>query len=344
MNMTMNMENPKKISFLSWDEFNQIKFPEQKWLIKDLIPFGGIVVIAAPPAEKKSWLALEMARCIASGVNFLAEAKFETKQANVLYIDQETPRAEIWKRSKQLGIGCNSWLVSQDELSLNNPAVIDELYDFIQEKNIGVIFIDTFRSVSGGIHEEKAEEIRGFFQRFKKWKDNSRTVVVLDHCRKPKLFESSAVPKKEQLLGSQDKVAAIEILLMIKSDHLSEEIFIHQLKSKVSFEIKPFRILIRDEGEDNNKKTILTYGGEIEPEKLKVDEAKGLILDYLSEQTDKKSTLEIINILSGSVGKNSVEDALKAMRESGEVKFDRVGSKFMYWLEKNDPQSSFLPP
>jgi len=37
----------------------------------------------------------------------------------------------------------------------------------------------------GGLQEDKAEEVRKLMARFKKWNDEGRTIIFLDHFRKP---------------------------------------------------------------------------------------------------------------------------------------------------------------
>lgn len=180
----------------------KIKLPEISWRIQNLIPISGLVILAAISGEKKTWVALEMARCIALGENFLGQSKFKTQAGNVLYIDMEMPKTEMIRRGKQLGLseGENKlFILNHDDLSLYGYGDdVDEnkkwFVNFIVENNISVVFIDTFRAVAGGLKEEKAEEIRKFFNFFKPLKHLGVTAVFLDHLRKPTRWEK--VPKK----------------------------------------------------------------------------------------------------------------------------------------------------
>lgn len=329
---------------LPWHEFDQIAFPETKWWITDLIPASSLVLIAAPSGEKKSWVALEMARCIVLGIPFAGQ--FETRKANVLYIEQESPQYLVQKRGKQLGINEISggiYLLSQDTLSLNDPRTLDKLFRFVQEHDIKIVFIDTFRSVVGGIKEEKAEEVRAFFTRFKAWKDRGVSVVILDHCRKPQKFESAQRPKKEQILGSQDKVAAVEVVYMLHSELRSEEILFYPVKSKVSREAAPFKLLLTFEMWNGLEVAAMSHGGAIDEKKLKSEEAKHLIAAYLREAGEKKTSKDIQEALQNDAGKTAIEDALREMRRDGSISHEKQGNAYLYWIPKEEEPTATLP-
>ena len=326
------------LRILQWKEFDQVKFPEAKWLIKDLIPTGTVTIIAAPSGEKKTWIGMEMSRCIALGIPFLNH--FETKKGRVLYIEQETSQRLVQDRGRKLGINLvdeGIFLLSQDSLNLNEDRSIQLLHEYIEKNHIEFVVIDTLRSVAGGIKEEKAEEVRMFFNRLKPWKDRGISYLVLDHCRKPARFESTQVPKKEQLLGSQDKTASVEVLHMIRSEEKSNEIMFYPKKSKVAREIAPFKILMSDETTEHGEYVRLTYGGEIEEKKLKADEAEGMIKSYLLESDEHRTSKEIQEALEGEAGKTAIEDALKKMREDKEniVHHEKVGQAYKYWIPKD---------
>lgn len=203
---TENTARAAPLNILSWKAFDEIAFPEAKWLIKDLLPAGGSALLAAPSGEKKSWIALDMALCIALGVPFAGQ--FETQQAKVLYIEQETPRREIQRRGRILGfdgVSNDIFLLAGTGDPLNDDDAAKAVFSFVEEHDIRVVFIDTLRSVAGGMREEKAEEVRRFFERFRPWKEKGVSVVILDHCRKPMPFEGSGHPKRNRYLAAKTK-------------------------------------------------------------------------------------------------------------------------------------------
>ncbi len=325
--------NTRTFSLMAWKDFDALQFPENPWRIDKLIPEYGITLLAAPSGGKKSWVALEMSRCIASGLPFLDT--FNTKQGNVLYIEQETPQAEIQRRGRQLCLNkldC-MWTVSSKDapLNLNDDSAIKQLIGHVESKSISIVFIDTLRSVAGGLKEEKAEEIRAFFNRFKPLAERGVAVVVLDHTRKPRPFESKTKPALDQILGSQDKVASATNVLML--GHMQEKgsLTLHQMKLKSGKEEKPFVIKMRDEDIDTiNQKTYLEHGGELDEDQLKIEEARGVIKEYLESEGVEKTAKEIREALSDNIGKSNVEKALKYMREHKEVNWRKDGKAYYY--------------
>src|SRR3989344_7551228 len=106
---------PKILAPSGWDVLDsdmllKLKIPEQDFLVKSLIPEGGITMLSGNPGCGKSWLMLEIAKCVGcgdplfTGENITPESinRFKTKEAKVLYIDEESHLSEIKRRWKML--------------------------------------------------------------------------------------------------------------------------------------------------------------------------------------------------------------------------------------------------
>lgn len=299
-----------------WIELNAKEFPEQQWRIKNLIPKQGSVILSSISGEKKTWVALEMARCISMGEDFLGNPDFKTEGCSVLYVNCENPESEMQRRGRQLGFpeqGPNDlYILNMDDLNLNDEEWAEWfIRDRIVRYGVQVVVLDTFRAVSGGLKEEKAEEIRQFFKRFGALKNQGVCLVWLDHFRKPSNFDGK-VPKKEHLLGSQDKTASTEILLMLRSESGTNEISVYQRKNRLAKEQDPFHITMTDEYVEGIKRTFLKYAGELEDQENKKEMAKELIIGIL-ESSDGKLTKELIEMTRKEVGAKNVRAALKEL-------------------------------
>ncbi|MEI6280948.1 MAG: AAA family ATPase [bacterium] len=326
-----------KMEIISWEEFSKKEFTEVPWRIKDLIPKEGFVILSAISGEKKTWVALEMANNISEGSNFLGTEMFKTEQGKVLYVDQENPERDLARRGKQLGIKGkeNFFLYRPDSLNLNDENVAKKFLELIVNNNFNVVFIDTLRAVAGGLKEDKAEDVRMFFNRFKILKDKGVVIIFLDHLRKPQNFEGK-IPKKEQLLGSQDKTASVEILLQLSSKSGTDEIRVYQAKNRLDREISPFKIMMKDIiAEDGTKTTSLIYDGEIDEENTKKDEAKIYILELLHEGS--QTTKEITKVLSTKkIGGRNTRDALKELMAEGKIDMGKKGKENLYFLVSSE--------
>jgi hypothetical protein len=344
-------------SIYSWKEFGAHEFPwANQWRVKGLIPISARCVIAAPSGEGKSWCAMAMAKSVAAGVPYLGNPAFETTQCKVLYIENETAKSDFQRRGKRLGfheVENNLFAPLDDWPPLNNKKTAEALFDFVKKQNIELVIIDTFRSVSGGIKENEADEVRGIFDNFKPFMESGITVVFTDHCRKPHPNEGGLIPKKEQLLGSQDKFAAVEAVIMLRmkpgtktESGSTATINVYPMKNKGGPEARPFQIdIIHTDEPDGGGTTTLTYAAEIEDRILQAEVTEDAINDYLAGQTEKQTTTEIIEALKGRAGKTAIETKLRELREAKKVGFEKVGQKYLYWpLDEDEANGDDLPP
>lgn len=320
-------------NMVEWKQLNSKIFPENRWRIKNLVPYEGFVILSSISGEKKTWIALEMARCISHGINFLDIEEFKTTPGNVLYVDGENPQAEMQKRGRQLGFKDNSQnkitFYNVDRLNLNDEEESQNFISMIKREGFDVVFIDTTRALAGALKEDKAEDVRAFFNRFKKIKDEGISIIFLDHLRKPSNLDGK-VPKKEHLLGSQDKTASIEVLLMLKSDSGSNEINLYQRKNRLGREIPAFQILMEDiEDNDGSTKTIFKHNGELDSEENKKDEAKEMVLDILSDKQER-TTKELLEITKKQVGQKNTRLALRELVAEGTIKQSKLGKQNLY--------------
>jgi len=336
-------EDDKVPTPLLWEDLDKKEYPEQSWRIKGILPKEGTVILASISGQKKTWIAIEMARCLSMGIPFLGEEKYATEGCNVLYLNCENSESEMQRRGRQLGLSANSpykfHLINHDDINLNSDegaiwlSVVADYYD------ISVIFIDTFRAVAGGLKEEKAEEVRTFFKRFGKLKNKEVLLVLLDHHRKPNNLDGK-VPKMEHLLGSQDKAASIEVLLMIKSENGSEEIDFYQRKNRLAPEIKPFKIMMKDSEDEGPTLTKLTYAGELEDQENKKEEAKELVYGML--ENGGKRTKDILELIKKQVGSKNTRLALAELVHENLIECKKEGRENYYFIPEEKGQDSTI--
>ena len=129
---------------------------QQGWRINNVIPDdAGITIIFGKPKTFKSFLALDMALSIASGVPFHGK---ETEQGTVMYIAGEgqqgvLKRIEAWRQERNIDKITNFYLMVKPVL-ISEPAACRDLIDLINAAPAGdkpsVVFIDTLaRNMKG---------------------------------------------------------------------------------------------------------------------------------------------------------------------------------------------------
>jgi len=82
----------------SRSELKRMKIPATRWLVDKLIA-PGLTLLAAPPKAGKSYLALQMALCVAAGKPFLDR---ETNASKVVYFDLEQWHALMLERDDRI--------------------------------------------------------------------------------------------------------------------------------------------------------------------------------------------------------------------------------------------------
>ena len=152
----------------AWDD---IEDEPVEWLIQGVIPQRSFVALYAPPASFKSFVALDIAECIATGRQFLGHEI--SKQGAVLYIAGEGhggigTRIKALKTHHGTPEGTPVYFLrrqvnlrsSQTDLK-DLVAAIDDL-KAIHEIHFEMIIIDTLARAFGGGNENASEDMGAF--------------------------------------------------------------------------------------------------------------------------------------------------------------------------------------
>lgn len=134
--------------------------PPVRWQIKKVLPAQDVVAIYGPPGAGKSFMALDMAACIAEGRDWMG---FRTRQANVVYLVLEAAngfsgRLKAWQMHHERQLPDSFHVITQTSFAFSSPSDIGELIAGIQE-TIGssqmglVVFIDTLARAMGAFEE-----------------------------------------------------------------------------------------------------------------------------------------------------------------------------------------------
>jgi hypothetical protein len=152
----------------AWDS---IEDEPVEWLINGVIPQKSFVALYAPPASFKSFIALDIAECIATGRPFLGNQI--SKQGAVLYIAGEGhggigSRIKALKTHHSTPVGAPVYFLRR-QVNLRSSktdlqdlvAAIDDL-KAMNEINFELIIIDTLARAFGGGNENASEDMGAF--------------------------------------------------------------------------------------------------------------------------------------------------------------------------------------
>lgn len=176
---------PKKLDFYSAAALYGAVLERPPIIVDNLVP-AGLTVLAGAPKRGKSWMALKMALCIASGQPFLG---MPTRKGAVLYLDLESKNYRVQDRLNKLIVGpAPNDLYFAHKSERLDGGLMEQLHSWIAcVQDPAMIIIDTLGRVkSGAKRGENAYEsdtrIFGELQTFAL--ENKLSVVVVHHLKK----------------------------------------------------------------------------------------------------------------------------------------------------------------
>ena len=136
--------------------------PTTKWRIKNILPAHDVSAIYGPPGTGKSFMALDMAACIAEGTEWMGH---KVRQAVVVYIVLEAStgfvgRLRAWEQHQNRSLPANFYVITHTPFAFSSPADIADLTasirDIVGDKPSGlVLFFDTLARAVGDFEENE---------------------------------------------------------------------------------------------------------------------------------------------------------------------------------------------
>jgi RecA-family ATPase len=180
------------------------------FLVKNMIPAGGITLVVGKPGTTKSWLVYDLALATMHSRPWLG-TKPTTGPVVVLSYDNPTP--ETGRRFKRLGLreGDPIMFHSPTWEALKLPDAADDLVAVVHAVEPKLVIVDSFRqAVNGNENDSEAMgEVMGSFKKMAA-SPSQPAVVVIHHAGKGILLEGSGARGSGEMEGSADAVISIE--------------------------------------------------------------------------------------------------------------------------------------
>lgn len=165
-----------------------LRLPPPRWQVDSILPAGGLIGLYGPPGSGKSFIAIDLAMCVSSGLPW---HEHQVEPGFVLYVSAEGgtgigKRVQAWLASNEVAadVAKVGWLIESIPVNVDSEdmdVLIDRL-DEIEEKPTLVI-IDTLARCFDG--DENQQEDMGRFiagvDRLRR--DFDSTVIVVHHTR-----------------------------------------------------------------------------------------------------------------------------------------------------------------
>ena len=211
----------------SWSEFRDRSAADVPMLVSGLMPEGALGFLAAPPKAGKTWLALNLALCVATGQPYLGRFVVP-KRRSVLYLALEGDRAAIRARiaalARGLGIDPNGdeldgWLriaYKPAGINISDPAWTDRVLADADRLDAGLVVVDVLRAAAPHLPEsgEGATAFAQIRQNLAPLATNGRAVLLLHHFVK---FTDGTKdrPLGDRMSGSGALFGAADVLMAI---------------------------------------------------------------------------------------------------------------------------------
>ncbi len=161
LNPNTGKKNPERFKLLSIAEVEKI--PPPTFLVAGIIPDASACTIYGPPGGGKTFLALDLALSVASGVSFFGHA---CKQGNVVYVIGEGQsgmgaRIRSWKAARQMYGSPMFWVVPEPVQLLQPHDVelfVDAIIDALEDPPV-LIVLDTLARCFLGGEENSARDM-----------------------------------------------------------------------------------------------------------------------------------------------------------------------------------------
>jgi hypothetical protein len=185
------------------------ELPRPEWLVEGLLPTQSVTMSYGPPKSGKSFAAIDLAACVATGRPWMGQA---TKQAPVLYVAGEGQsgiiiRQEAWSiyHGATVELDAIHWYPAA--VNLFSPEHGSALAALAGEIGAGLVIIDTLARCAVGAEESSA-------------KDMGIIVSVLDQIRDAcggcvHVLHHSGKDKDKGARGSTALVGAVDIALQV---------------------------------------------------------------------------------------------------------------------------------
>ena len=298
---------PPKFKTKKGSELMATNYPPCPWFIDDFLT-PGLVLLSAPPKSYKSWLALDLALCMAGGRNFDGKP---VKQGKVLYIDLEKREdsmqerilaycaAQDIKRTDQLFENIDFVCLGTPEADyFDGSGSTDPLQDWINDnRDAQMIVIDMLaawkmpekgQGNSYQLDYQAMKPLRAFAL------NNGISLLMIHHTNKTGLG-MSAISGSNGLAGNAD------IGLIIKKDY-----------------------------EDGTTGTLQVFGNRIRNSRTLAinwssEQMRWLILGDNKRIKENEAYKELLNVLDQNKGHFiSTTDILSALSDDGENSPDRT--------------------
>jgi RecA-family ATPase len=296
------------VSPMWYSELAKLDIPAPTWIVDKLIPDESISIISAPPAQYKTWLAFDLAIKVALGKSLFGQ--FETKQTNVLIVDEESGLARIRERLQKLGAPAATPIALSSYKNFQvAEASANSLIAYCNAHKIGLVVFDSLTRIHTG-DENSAKDMSIVMGNLKRLVKEGVAVLLIHHNRKPGQFARGGA---NEMRGSGDILAACDVQISLKRKAGTNAVTVAQNKNRDAVDLAPFDLEI------NSDETSFwfEYLGNTPKQKSREEKLDEAIFVYL--QNHGLSALRDIQVALKGFGKTKIANRLVKLAGGDEL-------------------------
>ena len=253
------------------DTLDEFMSPDrsQKWLVQNMIAQGELVMLFGESGIGKSFTAIDLALCVASGQPCLGRG---VSQGSVAYLPSEgfdglQVRIKAWCAHRGMTTEGIPLHLGEHEMALNDPSEYEELADclFSMHPIPKLIVIDTLTGMTKGLDQNSAKDMAAFADACKFLKLATNAAVLVVH--------HSGHKDKGRSKGAVDFWAACDRVIAMKRTGRNDTLSLECAKSRngepfddIHVQLKrcePAAVLVEAEKPEKPDTTVLTRGDRI---------------------------------------------------------------------------------
>ena len=289
------------------------EYPENDWLVKDLIP-KGCTFISGMAKNYKSYISASIAYSLSTNSDLFGNKDFETIPCKVLVFDKENGERRTARRLRQLNFEDNENLIyTFTQMKFHNDEFLDMFIEYLLENKIDVVVFDTFRRFFDG-DENNSEVVSSFFDRIKKVLTHDISVIILHHHVKPSNNNRFKIDLSNAMRGSGDINASLDCHLACEKEKIGEDlkVKITQVVNRDAEELDPFYVDVAHPEGDKDKINF-EFSTFVKPDEGKDFKLRMEMKSFFKDHKDEELAVAELKDVFGDCGKDLIRDVCKAL-------------------------------
>ena len=161
------------------DQLLDTEFPPMRFLVEGLIIEAGLIILGGKKKLGKSWFALQLARCVAEGTDFLG---LSTSEGAVLYVCLEDGCRRLQARMKKQDFPRGLPVEIRTEFRCLDDGGLEDLRNLLEQDPKQLVIIDTLAaSMSGRSDENSSRDMGPLMNKLRRIAQACDSAILLVH-------------------------------------------------------------------------------------------------------------------------------------------------------------------